>query len=189
DSGWLGFIALGAVVLAFTGAESLYADMGHFGKRPLRTAWFLIVFPALMLSYFGQGALLLSHPEAASNPFFHQLGPWSVFPLVLLSTCAAVIASQATIAGAASVTHQAISLGFLPRMRVVHTSDEKGQIYIPLVNWVQLAAVVVAVVGFGSSSDLASAYGIAATATMLTTTLLTFFVIRFDWHYNLLLSF
>jgi KUP system potassium uptake protein len=190
NNGWLAFIALGAVVLAFTGAESLYADMGHFGKRPLRVAWFSVVFPGLTLSYLGQGALLLSNPAAASNPFFNQLGPWSVFPLVLLSTAAAVIASQATISGAASVTHQAISLGFLPRMRVIYTSDrEKGQIYIPLVNWVQLFAVVIAVVGFGSSSSLANAYGIAATATMLTTTILTFFVIRFSWHYNLLLAF
>ncbi|MDB5798937.1 MAG: transporter [Paucimonas sp.] len=189
-NGWFAFLALGAVVLALTGAEALYADMSHFGKRPVRTAWFSIVFPALSLSYFGQGALLLSNPAAAANPFFNQLGAWSIYPLVLLSTLATVIASQATISGAFSVTHQAISLGFLPRMRVVYTSDrEVGQIYIPLVNWVQLGAVVLAVVGFGSSSNLASAYGIAATATMLTTTILTFFVIRFKWHFNLVLAF
>jgi KUP system potassium uptake protein len=189
-NGWFAFLALGAVVLALTGAEALYADMGHFGKRPVRTAWFSIVFPALSLSYFGQGALLLSNPAAAANPFFNQLGAWSIYPLVLLSTLATVIASQATISGAFSVTHQAISLGFLPRMRVIYTSDrEVGQIYIPLVNWVQLGAVVLAVVGFGSSSNLASAYGIAATATMLTTTILTFFVIRFKWHFNLVLAF
>ncbi|MDO8305485.1 KUP/HAK/KT family potassium transporter, partial [Herminiimonas sp.] len=164
--------------------------MGHFGKRPVRFAWFTIVFPALTLSYFGQGALLLANPAAVVNPFFNQLGAWSIYPLVVLSTAAAVIASQATISGAFSVTHQAISLGFLPRMRVIYTSDrEMGQIYIPLVNWVQLAAVVVAVVGFGSSSNLASAYGIAATATMLTTTILTFFVIRYKWHLNLALAF
>jgi KUP system potassium uptake protein len=185
-NGWFAFVALGAVVLALTGAEALYADMGHFGKRPVRLAWFSIVFPALALNYLGQGALLLSNPAAASNPFFQQLGPWSIYPLVILSTMATVIASQATISGAFSVTQQAIALGFLPRMRICHTSEsEKGQIYIPLVNWLQLAAVVLAVVGFGSSSNLASAYGIAATATMLTTTILTFFVIRFGWRYAL----
>lgn len=187
---WFAFIALGAIVLALTGAEALYADMGHFGKKPVRLAWFSIVFPALALNYLGQGALLLSNPDAVENPFFQQLGPWSIYPLVALSTMATVIASQATISGAFSVTQQAISLGFLPRMRIYHTSEsEKGQIYIPLVNWLQLAAVVLAVVGFGSSSNLASAYGIAATATMLTTTLLTFFVIRFGWNYPLLGSF
>ncbi len=190
QNGWLAFFALGAVVLAFTGAEALYADMGHFGKRSVRLAWFSIVFPALGLNYLGQGALLLSTPAAVSNPFFNQLGPWSIYPLVVLSTMATVIASQATISGAFSVTQQAISLGFLPRMRVVYTSDrEIGQIYIPLVNWVQLLVVVLAVIGFGSSSNLASAYGIAATATMLTTTVLTFFVIRYRWKLNLLLCF
>ena len=190
QNGWLAFFALGAVVLAFTGAEALYADMGHFGKRSVRLAWFSVVFPALGLNYLGQGALLLSTPAAVSNPFFNQLGPWSIYPLVVLSTMATVIASQATISGAFSVTQQAISLGFLPRMRVVYTSDrEIGQIYIPLVNWVQLLVVVIAVIGFGSSSNLASAYGIAATATMLTTTVLTFFVIRYRWKFNLLLCF
>jgi KUP system potassium uptake protein len=187
-NGWLAFVALGAVVLAVTGAEALYADMGHFGKKPVRLAWFLVAFPALSLNYFGQGALLLSNPGAVSNPFFQQLGAWSIYPLVVLSTVATVIASQATISAAFSVTQQAISLGFLPRMRVVYTSDrEMGQIYIPLVNWVQLAAVVLAVIGFGSSSALASAYGIAATATMLTTTILTFFVVRYRWKFPLLL--
>ena len=188
-NGFLAFVALGAVVLALTGAEALYADMGHFGKKPVRMAWFSIVFPALALNYLGQGAMLLTNPSAVSNPFFQQLGPWSIYPLVILSTMATVIASQATISGAFSVTQQAIALGFLPRMRILHTSEsEKGQIYIPLVNWLQLIAVVLAVVGFGSSSNLASAYGIAATATMLTTTFLTFFVIRFGWKYPLLLS-
>ncbi|NEX63594.1 potassium transporter Kup [Noviherbaspirillum sp. 17J57-3] len=186
---WFAFIALGAIVLALTGAEALYADMGHFGKRPVRLAWFAIVFPALGLNYLGQGALLLGNPEAASNPFFQQLGAWAIYPLVALSTIATVIASQATISGAFSVTQQAISLGFLPRMLICHTSEsEKGQIYIPLVNWLQLAAVVMAVMGFGSSSNLASAYGIAATATMTTTTLLTFFVIRFGWRYQIALA-
>ena len=188
-NGYLAFIALGAVVLALTGAEALYADMGHFGKKSVRLAWFSVVLPALALNYLGQGALLMANPAAASNPFFQQLGPWSVYPLVILSTMATVIASQATISGAFSVAQQAISLGFLPRMRIIYTSDsEIGQIYIPFVNWVQLIAVMLAVIGFGSSSNLASAYGIAATATMLTTTILTFFVIRFGWKYPLSLS-
>lgn len=188
-NGWFAFIALGAVVLALTGAEALYADMGHFGRKTVRLAWFSVVLPALALNYLGQGALLLSNPAAISNPFFNQLGPWSVYPLVILSTMAAVIASQATISGTFSVAQQAISLGFLPRMRICHTSESQmGQIYIPLVNWLQLAAVIIAVVGFGSSSNLASAYGIAATATMTTTTLLTFFVVRFGWHYSVWLT-
>lgn len=182
------FIALGAVVLAFTGSEALYADMGHFGPKPIRTAWFLIVFPALALNYLGQGALLMIEPESVSNPFFNQLGDWSIYPLVVLSTMAAVIASQATISGAFSMTKQAISLGFLPRMKIIHTSSrEIGQIYIPVVNWLQLAAVVGAVIGFGSAGNLASAYGIANTGTMLVTSILTFFVIRFGWKYNLAL--
>ncbi|KIF81504.1 potassium transporter Kup [Noviherbaspirillum autotrophicum] len=185
---WLAFVALGAVVLAFTGAEALYADMGHFGKRPIRMAWFFVVFPGLALNYLGQGALLLANPAAVVNPFYHQLGPWSIYPLVVLSTIATVIASQATISGTFSMTHQAIALGFLPRMRILYTSErEIGQIYIPLMNWLQLCAVVLAVIGFGSSSKLASAYGIAVTLTMLITTVLTFFVIRYRWHYNLLL--
>ncbi len=178
----IAFVALGAVVLAFTGAEALYADMGHFGKRPIRFAWFMIVFPSLAVNYLGQGALLLTHPEAIANPFFQQLGAWSVYPLVALSTLATVIASQATISGTFSMTKQAIALGLLPRMRVLHTSaTEIGQIYIPIVNWLQLAVVLMAVVGFGSSEKLAGAYGIAVTATMLATTFLTFFVIRFRW--------
>ncbi|MBR7798868.1 potassium transporter Kup [Undibacterium fentianense] len=185
---WSAFIALGAVVLAFTGSEALYADMGHFGAKPIRTAWFFIVFPALGLNYLGQGALLMVEPTAVENPFFNQLGDWSIYPLVVLSTMAAVIASQATISGAFSMTKQAISLGFLPRMKIVHTSSKEiGQIYIPVVNWLQLAAVVAAVIGFGSASNLASAYGIANTGTMLVTSILTFFVIRFGWKYNLAL--
>ncbi|MGJ9419693.1 potassium transporter Kup [Massilia sp. CMS3.1] len=187
ENGWFAFVSLGAVVLALTGAEALYADMGHFGRKPVRLAWFSVVFPALALNYLGQGAMLLSNPAAASNPFFNQLGAWSIYPLVALSTVAAVVASQATISGAFSVAQQAISLGFLPRMKIVHTSsEEKGQIYIPLINWLQFAAVVFAVVAFGSSTNLASAYGIAATATMLTTTLLTFFVVYYGWNYSLL---
>jgi KUP system potassium uptake protein len=184
------FVALGAVVLAFTGAEALYADMGHFGKKPIRTAWFLITFPALALNYLGQGALLIARPDAVSNPFFQQLGSWSIYPLVVLSTMAAVIASQATISGTFSMTKQAIALGLLPRMRVLHTSEtEMGQIYIPAVNWLQLVVVLIAVIGFGSSDKLAGAYGIAVTATMLATTILTFFVIRYRWHLPLLLCF
>jgi KUP system potassium uptake protein len=180
---FIAFVALGAVVLSLTGAEALYADMGHFGKKPIRFAWFLIVFPALALNYLGQGGLLIAHPDAVENPFFHQLGSWSVLPLVLLSTMAAVIASQATISGTFSMTKQAIALGLLPRMRVMHTSEsEIGQIYIPAVNWLQLIVVLIAVVGFGSSDKLAGAYGIAVTATMFATTILTFFVTRYRWH-------
>jgi len=184
----IAFVALGAVVLALTGAEALYADMGHFGKKPIRAAWFMIVFPALALNYLGQGALLLMHPETVDNPFFHQLGEWAVYPLVVLSTMAAVIASQATISGTFSMTKQAIALGLLPRMRILHTSaSEIGQIYIPAVNWLQLIVVLLAVIGFGSSDKLAGAYGIAVTATMLATTVLTFFVIRYRWHLPLAL--
>ncbi|MYM33071.1 potassium transporter Kup [Duganella sp. FT94W] len=184
----IAFVAIGAVVLALTGAEALYADMGHFGKQPIRAAWFIIVFPALALNYLGQGALLLTHPGTVDNPFFHQLGDWAVYPLVILSTAAAVIASQATISGTFSMTKQAIALGLLPRMRILHTSaTEIGQIYIPAVNWLQLIVVLLAVVGFGSSDKLAGAYGIAVTATMLATTVLTFFVIRYRWHLPLAL--
>eukprot|EP01030_Chromulinospumella_sphaerica_P014518 gene14517-14313_t len=179
----IAFVALGAVVLAFTGAEALYADMGHFGKSPIRAAWFLIVFPALALNYLGQGALLIVNPAAVDNPFFQQLGAWSVYPLVILSTAATVIASQATISGTFSMTKQAIALGLLPRMRIMHTSaSEIGQIYIPAVNWLQLSVVLLAVIGFGSSDKLAGAYGIAVTATMLCTTVLTFFVTRYRWN-------
>ena len=184
----IAFVALGAIVLAFTGAEALYADMGHFGAKPIRAAWFFIAFPALALNYLGQGGLLLVHPAAISNPFYQQLGAWSIYPLVALSTIATVIASQATISGTFSMTKQAMALGFLPRMRVLHTSEsEIGQIYMPAVNWLQLAVVLLAVIGFGSSDNLAAAYGIAVTATMLATTILTFFVIRYRWKLNLLL--
>jgi KUP system potassium uptake protein len=188
DNRGIGFLALGAIVLAFTGAEALYADMGHFGRKPIRLAWFAVTFPALALNYLGQGGLLLARPDAIANPFYQQLGSWSVYPLVVLSTIATVIASQATISGTFSMTKEAIALGFLPRMRVVHTSErEIGQIYLPVINWLQLIAVLLAVVGFGSSDNLASAYGIAVTATMLATTILTYFVIRYRWRMNLLL--
>jgi KUP system potassium uptake protein len=190
NNGWLAFVSLGSIFLAFTGAESLYADMGHFGKRPIRLAWFTVVFPGLALNYLGQGALLLSDRAALTNPFFHQLGSWSIYPLVILSTMATVIASQATISATFSVCQQAIALGFLPRMQVFHTSErEMGQIYIPLVNWMQLTVVCLAVIGFGSTDNLASAYGFAVSTTMVTTTLLTFFVIRYRWKYNLFLCF
>ena len=184
------FYVLGAVVLAFTGAEALYADMGHFGRQPIRFAWFLFVFPALGLNYLGQGALLIMQPSTVSNPFYQQLGSWSIYPLVILSAVAAVIASQATISGTFSMTKQAISLGFLPRMKIVHTSSKEiGQIYIPVVNWMQLLAVIAAVIGFGTAENLASAYGIAVTGTMLVTSLLTFFVIRYVWNYNAFLCY
>lgn len=180
------FVVLGAVVLAVTGAEALYADMGHFGKGPVRIAWFGLVAPALVLNYFGQGALLIVKPEAVSNPFYLLLPGWALYPMVALATAATVIASQATISGAYSITKQAIQLGFLPRMNVVQTSArERGQIYIPGVNWLLLVVVLGAVIGFGSSSALASAYGVAVTATMLVDTLLAFFVIRYLWKYPL----
>ena len=180
------FVVLGAVVLAVTGAEALYADMGHFGKGAVRIAWFSLVAPALVLNYFGQGALLILRPDAVQNPFFLLLPDWALYPMVGLATAATVIASQATISGAYSMTKQAIQLGFLPRMTVVQTSArERGQIYVPAINWLLLTAVLLAVIGFGSSSRLASAYGVAVTATMLVDTLLTFFVIRYLWGYPL----
>ena len=186
-NGVIAFIALGAIVLAFTGAEALYADMGHFGAKPIRVAWALVVFPSLALNYLGQGGLLLSNPGAISNPIYQQLGPWSIYPLVVLSTIATVIASQATISGTFSMTKQAISLGLLPRMKTIFTSDVHiGQIYIPVINGLQLAAVLVAVLEFGTSDELAAAYGIAVTGTMLLTTVLAFFVFRYHWKINLL---
>jgi KUP system potassium uptake protein len=180
------FIILGAIVLCVTGAEALYADMGHFGKRPIRIAWFWIVMPALTLNYFGQGALLLDRPEAIKNPFYMMAPQWMLIPLLVLATLAAVIASQALISGAFSVTKQVVQLGFLPRLRMLHTSaKEAGQIYIPFVNWALFVAIVLAVVMFKSSGALASAYGIAVTTDMLITTVLTFFVIRYAWKYPL----
>ena len=178
------FIILGAVVLCVTGAEALYADMGHFGKRPIRIAWFTIAMPALTLNYFGQGALLLARPETIKNPFYMMAPDWMLIPLVILATMAAVIASQALISGAFSVTKQVVQLGFLPRLRMLHTSaKETGQIYIPFVNWALFVAIVLAVVMFKSSGALASAYGIAVTTDMLITTVLTFYVIRHAWKY------
>jgi KUP system potassium uptake protein len=180
------FIILGAVVLCVTGAEALYADLGHFGKKPIRLAWFSVVMPALTLNYFGQGALLLANPEAVKNPFFMMAPDWALLPLVVLATAATVIASQALITGAFSVTKQVIQLGYLPRLNIQHTSvRDTGQIYIPFVNWGLFVAIVLAVVMFRSSSNLAAAYGIAVTTDMLITTVLTFFVIRYAWHYPL----
>lgn len=185
NNGWLAFVAFGAVVLAVTGGEALYADMGHFGAKPIRLAWYGCVLPALTLNYLGQGALLLSNPLAISNPFYLLFPAWALYPAVGLATVATVIASQAVISGVFSVTKQAIQLGFLPRMQIKYTSDRKiGQIYIPFVNWTLLIAVVMAVLGFGSSSSLASAYGFAVTATMVIETLLTFFVLRYAWNYS-----
>ena len=182
------FIILGAVVLCVTGAEALYADLGHFGKRPIRLAWFAVVMPALTLNYFGQGALLLDNPAAVSNPFYKMAPDWALLPLVGLATVATVIASQALITGAFSVTKQAIQLGYLPRLRIEHTSEtDTGQIYMPAVNWGLFAAIVLAVMLFKSSSNLAAAYGIAVTLDMLITTVLTFFVIRYGWGYPLAL--
>ena len=176
------FIILGAVVLCVTGGEALYADMGHFGKKPIRLAWFSVVMPALTLNYFGQGALLLAEPEAVKNPFFMMAPDWALLPLVGLATLATVIASQALISGAFSVTKQVIQLGYLPRLQVLHTSEtDTGQIYMPFVNWGLFAAIVLAVGMFKSSSNLAAAYGIAVCTDMLITTVLTFFVIRFAW--------
>jgi len=186
--GFASFVVLGAVLLAITGAEALYADMGHFGKGPIRIAWFGLVLPALVLNYFGQGALLIARPEAVVNPFYHAYPAWALYPMVALATMATVIASQATISGAYSITKQAIQLSNLPRMNILHTSVKQiGQIYIPGINWVLLAAVTIAVIGFGSSSRLASAYGVAVMGAMLIDTFLAFFVIRFGWGYNLLL--
>jgi KUP system potassium uptake protein len=185
----IAFIALGAVVLCVTGGEALYADMGHFGKRPIRIAWYGFVMPALVVNYFGQGAMLLVQPEAIENPFYLMAPAWARLPLVFLATAATVIASQALISAAFSVTKQAIQLGLLPRMAVRHTSvRDTGQIYVPFVNWGLWVFIVLAVGLFKTSSNLASAYGIAVTLDMTITTVMTFFVIRFGWRYPLLPS-
>jgi KUP system potassium uptake protein len=184
--GWHIFVAVGAIVLAFTGAEALYADMGHFGKRPIQIAWTGLVLPALAVQYMGQGALLMRDPSALESPFYRMFSEFWLLPAVGLATVATVIASQAVISGAYSMTKQAMQLGLLPRMRVHFTSaKEAGQIYMPGVNWLLLVAVLLAVYGFGSSSAMASAYGIAVTVTMLITTLLTFFVVRYSWKFSL----
>ena len=183
------FVALGFTVLCVTGAEALYADMGHFGKRPIRIAWFALAMPALVLNYFGQGAMLLRDPSKAGNPFFEMAPDWALYPLIALATAAAVIASQALISAAFSITKQAIQLGYMPRLRILHTSvRETGQVYVPFVNWALYVCIVGAVVGFGSSGRLASAYGITVTIDMTITTVMTFFVIRFGWKYPWALS-
>ena len=180
------FIILGAVVLCVTGAEALYADLGHFGKKPIRLAWFSVVMPCLVLNYFGQGALLLNNPAAVKNPFYLMAPDWALLPLVGLATAATVIASQALITGAFSVTKQAIQMGYLPRLRILHTSvRDTGQIYMPFINWGLFAVIVLAVVMFRSSSNLAAAYGIAVCTDMLITTILTFYVVRYRWKYPL----
>ena len=181
-NGMHGFLTLGSVFLVVTGAEALYADMGHFGRRPIRLAWFALVLPALFLNYLGQGVLLLQEPAAADNPFYRLAPDWALYPLVALATMAAVIASQALISGAFSLTRQAVQLGYTPRLDIVHTSKEEiGQIYIPAVNWVLMLATIGLVVGFRKSTNLAAAYGIAVTLTMVITTILAYAIARARW--------
>jgi KUP system potassium uptake protein len=185
----LAFIILGAVFLCLTGAEALYADMGHFGSRPIRLAWFALIMPALMLNYLGQGALVIAQPEAVANPFYKMTPAWAMVPMVVLATAASVIASQALISGAFSAARQSIQLGFLPRMTVLHTSNEEiGQVYVPVVNWLLLAGVLFAVGMFRSSTALAAAYGISVSLLMVITTILTYFVVRHGWNYPLVLA-
>ncbi len=182
--GWHGFLVLGAVVLVITGAEALYADMGHFGKRPIRVAWLGVAMPALLLNYMGQGAMLLHEPTAARNPFYLLAPGWALYPMIAIATLAAIVASQALISGAFSLTRQAVQLGYSPRVTIVHTSHtEIGQIYVPEVNWALGTATVALVLGFESSSALASAYGIAVTGTMIITTLLFHRVARDQWRW------
>ncbi len=181
----LGFFALGAVVLCITGAEALYADMGHFGAKPIQYAWLGYVLPALLINYFGQGALLLADPSAIENPFYRLAPEWALYPLVILATIATVIASQAVISGAFSITQQAIQLGYTPRLEVQHTSDQEiGQIYLPALNWLLLVSIIALVIGFGSSSNLAAAYGIAVTGTMLITNILAIAVAVRLWNWS-----
>ena len=190
DHGWHGFAVLGAVFLVVTGGEALYADMGHFGKRPIRIAWFTLVLPALLLNYFGQAALLLSDPKAAEQPFFLLAPEWALLPLVVLATAAAIIASQALISGAFSLTRQAIQLGYCPRLDIEHTSsDEIGQVYVPQVNWALMVSTIAIVIGFGSSSALAAAYGIAVTLTMVITAVLLHVVATNRWHWPPVVAF
>lgn len=187
QNGWHGFLILGSVFLVVTGGEALYADMGHFGTRPIRLVWFTVVLPALLLNYFGQGALLLEDPEAASNPFYRLAPAWALYPMIVLATSAAIIASQAVISGAFSLTMQAVQLGFSPRLKINHTStSEYGQIYIPAVNWALMIGCIAIVVGFRTSSNLAAAYGVAVTSTMVITTILFYVVARNVWGWSLL---
>jgi KUP system potassium uptake protein len=185
DNGWHGFLALGAVFLVATGGEALYADIGHFGRKSINIAWFFVVLPGLALNYFGQGALLLESPEASHHPFYLLAPNWATMPLVLLSTMAAIIASQALISGTYSLTHQAIQLGYLPRQKITHTSSRAiGQIYVPFINWAMLFGTVALVLVFRSSSNLAAAYGLAVTATMVITTILIYYVARDLWKWR-----
>lgn len=185
-NGFHGFLVLGSVFLVVTGGEALYADMGHFGKAPIRLAWFGLVLPALLLNYFGQGALLLQQPEAIVNPFYRMAPTWALFPLVMIATAATVIASQALITGAFSLAMQSVQLGYLPRMRIEHTSvRQRGQIYIPTINWTLMIACIALVLAFRSSSNLAAAYGVAVTTTMMITTVLLFVVMRERWQWPL----
>ena len=184
-NGWRGFVVLGAVFLVVTGGEALYADMGHFGRFPIRLAWFALVLPALLLNYFGQAALILLHPELSLQPFFNLAPGWALYPLVLLATLATVIASQAVISGAFSLTRQAVQLGQCPHVHIIQTSHEEiGQIYIPSVNWLLMIVTISLVLGFGSSSKLAGAYGVAVTTTMVITVVLAFFVAVRNWHWH-----
>jgi KUP system potassium uptake protein len=181
-----GLFMLGAVFLVVTGGEALYADMGHFGKKPIRMGWFAVVLPALLINYFGQGALLLSRPEALKNPFYYLVPSWGFYPLVCLATAATVIASQAIISGAYSLTRQAMQLGYVPRLEIRHSSPEEiGQVYVPWVNWVLLAGTVALVVGFRSSANLAAAYGVAVVTTMILTTILAFACMRICWDWGM----
>jgi len=185
ENGWHGFLILGSVFLVVTGGEALYADMGHFGKKPIKLAWFSLVLPCLLINYFGQGALILRTEEAAANPFYLLCPPWALYPMIILAAIATSIASQAVISGAFSLTYQALQLGFLPRMKIVHTSeDERGQIYIPQLNWLLYFATISLVLGFGSSGDLAAAYGIAVTTTMVITTVILFEAMRKLWNWS-----
>src|SRR5258706_2670214 len=184
-NGTVGFVVLGAVFLVLTGGEALYADMGHFGRRPIRLAWFALVLPALLLNYLGQGALLLSNPAFAVNPFYNLMPSWCIYPMVVLASAAGVIASQALISGAFSLTMQAIQLGYSPRLRVEHTSlHEKGQIYMPQINWLLMLACIGLVLGFCLFSNLAAAYGIAVSLTMIVTTILFYFAARRMWNWK-----
>jgi KUP system potassium uptake protein len=184
-NGKLGFLVLGSVFLVVTGGEALYADMGHFGAKPIRTAWFAVALPGLLFNYFGQGALLLQRPDAISSPFYNMAPPALLYPLVIMSTFATIIASQALISGAFSVTRQALMLGFLPRVSILHTSAHHiGQIYVPIVNWLLMISAILAVWGFGSSSGLAAAYGVAVTLDMTITTVLAYVVARTQWHWR-----
>ena len=182
DHPGVGFLSLGAVVLVVTGAEALYADLGQFDRPSIRRAWFFVVFPALLINYLGQGALILANPKAVTTPFFGLLPKWAQVPMVVVAVLATMIASQAVVTGAFSVTRQGVQMGFLPRMQIQHKSGSEGQVYVPATNWLLYVAVIGLVIGFGSSTKLASAYGIAVTGTFVTTTLLFFAIVRMRWH-------